>query len=192
MPKVNKYNVFLRQWTIWEKAFTPDEVNEIIKLEKNLEFSKGQVGEGEITKHRDSDVSWLHFNEDSQWVFNKFSKIVSRVNYEHFMYDIDSYESFQYTKYLPNQYYHWHTDAHPDYTNMQRKLSAVIMLSNPSEYVEGNLELIHDGNPDNSLKLKLNQGDIVFFASWMPHRVLPVLSGIRKTLVCWIEGQRSC
>ena len=37
-------------------------------------------------------------------------------------------------------------------------------------------------------KVKLVQGQAVFFASFIRHRVAPVTSGVRKSLVMWFGG----
>jgi predicted 2-oxoglutarate/Fe(II)-dependent dioxygenase YbiX len=74
--------------------------------------------------------------------------------------------------------------------NYQRKISAVMMLTGPDEYEGGELEVCNNGNFEDIQILKPNKGDIVFFASWMPHRVKPVTSGERKSLVMWVMGKR--
>lgn len=199
MPQVLKYSARLNQYAIWLKGFTPEEVERIVFLENLLDFQKGQVGLGPTTNEppngadpniRDSDVFFFGPDQNTGWIFDKFSWIVSRVNYDHFMYNIDGYDSFQYTKYGVGQHYDWHFDNYMEYMTWERKISATIMLSDPSEYEGGELEIIHDGNPNHSQKLKPEKGDIVFFASWMPHKVHPITAGERKSLVCWINGKR--
>ena len=37
-------------------------------------------------------------------------------------------------------------------------------------------------------KVKLIQGQAVFFASFIKHRVAPVTRGVRKSLVMWFGG----
>jgi len=196
MPQINRFNVRLEHFAVYTKAFTPEEVEQIVFLENLQNFEKGSVGGEGVNSRvelesRNSDISWIHQDSNSQWIFDRFSYCVSTVNHHHFMYDIDGYDAFQYTKYGEGQYYNWHLDVHFDYLNWERKISAVIMLSDPDEYRGGELEIIANGNPEKSLKLKPEKGDIVFFASWMPHRVVPVISGVRKTLVCWVMGKRN-
>jgi PKHD-type hydroxylase len=194
MPQVNRYDVILNQHTIWNNAFTPDEVDQIISLESLQKFERGRVGlDGNVDeKARISDISWLFEDDNSRWIFERFSWILPKVNYQHFMYDISHYDSFQYTIYgEEGHHYGWHQDTHIEYLTFERKISATIMLSDPNDYLGGELEIIQDGSPDRSLKLKPEKGDIVFFASWMPHRVLPIVSGVRKSLVCWVQGKRS-
>jgi PKHD-type hydroxylase len=59
------------------------------------------------------------------------------------------------------------------------------MLSNKEEYTGGVLELEGTG------EMQMNRGDIIAFPSFIPHRVTPVTSGIRKTATLWILGNRS-
>jgi PKHD-type hydroxylase len=57
------------------------------------------------------------------------------------------------------------------------------LLSPESEFEGGDLEL---GKPGNVAKLK--QGHAIFFASFIRHRVTPVIRGNRKSLVMWFGG----
>lgn len=196
MPQVVKYKRSLSYFVVVDNAFSKDEVDKILDLEELQEFTKGKVGEktGSLNKKtRNSDVSWLDFIPgQSDWIFNRFSNLLGEVNHGCFMYDIDGFDNFQFTKYKKNQHYNWHLDLDFGLANWERKISASVILSDPSEYQGGELEIIVNGDPDRSEVLKPNRGSIVFFASWMPHRVRPITSGVRKSLVCWVMGKRVC
>ena len=111
-------------------------------------------------------------------------------------YDLRGIESPQYTVYESGNYYDWHVDQHP-YTTMSngvekriRKLSASIFLNEPDEYDGGELELELKGphhDPRNR-SFKLKKGSAIIFQSDTWHRVLPVKSGVRKSLVVWSGG----
>ena len=58
-----------------------------------------------------------------------------------------------------------------------------LLLSPLNEFEGGELELM-----DNNKGVKLVQGQAVFFASFIPHRVKPVTRGERKSLVMWFGG----
>ena len=193
---VQKYIRTLNRFCIATKAFTPEEVEKIKDLEDLQKFRKGAVGGGETAgrvskKTRDSDIMWVEHSRESDWLFNKFSHLVSMVNYDHFMYDIDGFESFQYTRYnaKDKQHYNWHMDAGNNSSTFERKISASIMLTDPKEFDGGEFEIVTTGNVEEPIVLKPELGDVVFFASWMPHRVRPVTSGMRKSLVCWVMGK---
>jgi PKHD-type hydroxylase len=195
MPRFQKYIKKLDQFCVVENYFTEEEVDKIIDLEELQDFSQGKVGNLEGTlnkKYRDSEISWLFMMNESKWVFDKFTHLVGMVNHDHFMYDIDGFDAFQYTKYKPKQHYNWHFDVHVEYQTWERKISAIVLLSDPKKYGGGEFEIVSTGNIEEPLSIKPPKGSVIFFASWMPHRVAPVKSGVRKSLVAWIMGNRSC
>ena len=57
-----------------------------------------------------------------------------------------------------------------------------LMLDDPDDYEGGELQICHMGNFNDVITVKPKKGDIVFFASWMPHRVAPVTSGTRRSI----------
>lgn len=196
MPKVSKYpqSLPLEQFAIWRDGFTADEIEQIIFLESLQSFEKGVVG-SESKKNleaRDSDIQWIHPDQNSAWIFDKFSEIISHVNRDHFMLDIDGFDAFQLTKYEEDQHYSWHWDYEFGYRTWVRKISCVMLLSDPEEYEGGEFEICLNGNFTKTNVIKPKKGDIIFFASWMPHRVLPVTSGERRSLVAWVMGKREC
>lgn len=189
-----KYNAELRCFAVWSGGFSEDEIEKIVFLEQLQNFDKGKVGDDPNQPApesvRNSEVAWIFPDQNSDWLFQRISGITSRVNYDHFMYNIDGIDSFQYTKYGIDQHYTWHWDVAFGWENYQRKISLIVMLSDPDEYEGGEFEICNNGNLDEIVSIKPAKGDIVFFASWMPHRVKPVTSGERKSLVAWVMGER--
>jgi PKHD-type hydroxylase len=64
-----------------------------------------------------------------------------------------------------------------------RKISMTLLLSPENEFEGGDLELIKEGQ-----SAKIKQGQAIFFASFIRHRVKPVTRGVRKSLVMWFGG----
>lgn len=194
--QIVKYHRHLPQYRLVENFFNKQEVDKIIDLEALQNFSKGAIGDNSSSnlnsKIRDSDISWLHPSKESDWVFHKFHNLVGDVNHDVFMYDIDGFEAFQYTKYKNNQHYTWHFDAFTEYSTWERRISASIILTEPDKYEGGVLQVVTNGNIENPISFKPSAGSVVFFASWMSHRVTPVQKGVRKSLVAWIMGKRVC
>lgn len=94
-------------------------------------------------------------------------------------------EDVQIGRYGDGGHYDWHIDSFPpNENNLQRKLTAVLFLSDPDSYEGGDFELRLA--PD--LPKHPEQGDIVVFPSVLEHRVTPVLKGERFTAVCWMTG----
>jgi PKHD-type hydroxylase len=189
-----KYNAPLECFAVWENGFTPEEVDKISFLEDLQNFEHGKIGSDTNNPKkeiRDSEVAWILPDQNSQWLFERLGQITATVNHQHFMYDIEGIESLQYTKYKIDQHYTWHWDVEFGWQNFQRKISAVMLLTEPEEYEGGEFEICINGNFEDTRVIKPKKGDILFFASWMPHRVKPVISGERKSLVMWVMGKRN-
>ena len=64
-----------------------------------------------------------------------------------------------------------------------------VQLSNGDDYEGGDFQL-RDGTGEGLDNSIYNRGSILVFPSFLLHRVTPVTSGTRKTLVAWFEGKR--
>ena len=103
------------------------------------------------------------------------------------MWDFDIWgyhDSLQYTVYNGDGgHYDWHADLGPGLSN--RKLSVVLQLSEGTDYDGGELQI----NPGGSiLSVPKQLGLLCFFPSFLLHRVTPVTSGKRISLVTWLCG----
>lgn len=181
---------------IWGGGFTPDECDTIIQQGELAEFSKGRIGEqssdGINENVRDSDLTWLQPNDETDWIFQRMASIGSRINFDKFQLDLTRYDGFQYTKYKVDGHYDWHTDimTQPPNPELHRKLSFITLLADPSEYEGGDLLMAPSGNNGNHNVLRPKKGDIVAFYSFIPHKVTPVTSGERVSLVTWAMGPK--
>jgi len=79
---------------------------------------------------------------------------------------------------------------------MQRKLSMIVQLSKPENYVGGDLRFNLRGldgvNSDSVMSPPpefKQQGSIVIFPSFLWHKVEPITSGKRYSLVMWTLGE---
>lgn len=169
-------------------AFTVDEINEIIKLGESYQKTVAVTGggdQGTISDYRKSEVSWIPENDYSIWLYRKCWEYAEIANKEMWNFDIWGFpDDFQYTTYHGDGgHYDWHTDMGPGLSN--RKLSMVLQLSAPEEYNGGNLDL-NLGSGINSVPKGL--GTLCFFPSFNLHRVTPLTSGTRRSLVTWLGG----
>jgi PKHD-type hydroxylase len=101
-------------------------------------------------------------------------------------YDLSVYEKVQLSRYKGEDkgHYAWHVDIAPPREGMQRKLSCVILLNDPSEFEGGELQFGPIGD-ENMLTM---QGSIIVCPSFVVHRVTPVTQGVRYTAVAWANG----
>jgi hypothetical protein len=94
-------------------------------------------------------------------------------------------EPAQYTEYPSGGFYDWHIDSDVNCANEPpvRKISMTCLLSHESEFEGGGLELMSEGKV-----ARPKQGQAIFFASYIRHRVIPITKGTRKSLVMWFGG----
>ena len=75
------------------------------------------------------------------WLKKDLYSIVKYAN-KTWNFDLSQQEDIQFTEYEPRGHYNWHNDSlkNPmNLKNMQRKLSMVVQLSDPKDYVGGDL-----------------------------------------------------
>jgi PKHD-type hydroxylase len=101
-------------------------------------------------------------------------------------YDVDFVEPVQVGSYDVGSHYDWHSDTSLGIkeNGTQRKLSVVVMLSDPNDYEGGNLEF----NQEHPTAVPKVQGSVYVFPSWALHRVTEVTKGHRYTLAAWCRG----
>jgi PKHD-type hydroxylase len=146
---------------------------------------KGTKGAVLDTETRTSHISWIPFSKTPE-MYKDIEQIMKQTNGNHFGFDgMTITEMAQYTEYPEGGFYEWHVDND---VNMQheppvRKISMTCLLSPESEFEGGDLELMSENKV-----AKIKQGHAVFFASFIRHRVKPVIRGNRKSLVMWFGG----
>jgi PKHD-type hydroxylase len=178
----------IEPWVWWEGAFTEQELNWLQAEAKRAEQG-AQVGgkDGGVVDPniRRSQVSWLNNNPDTKWVFDKLADVVSKMNAQHFRFDLTGFgEALQLTNYdqSENGMYGWHQDYGG---GISRKLSMAVQLTDPAEYEGGNLQVMTAANPQN---IRKQRGLIAIFPSYVLHQVTPVTQGSRQSLVAWVSG----
>ena len=172
--------------------FTPEQCKMIIQAGRAEPRNDAQVGNeqgiksGHVdTSTRTSHISWIPFSK-MDGMYKDLDKIMQATNRNHFGFEgMTINEMAQYTEYPEGGFYEWHVDND---VNMQheppvRKISMTLLLSPESEFEGGDLELMSEGKV-----AKIKQGHAVFFASFIRHRVKPVIRGRRQSLVMWFGG----
>jgi len=159
---------------------------------KELQFSKASVTdenmtEDEINEIRHGKIAWIK-SPDLKELFLNTAQGINVVAKWHL--NITSISDIQYGIYDVGDYYNWHIDQFtgPNEGDV-RKISMTCFLN--EDYGGGELD-IELNKPDckdgRYLSFKEKSGSIIFFHSDAWHRVRPVTSGIRKSLVAWFSG----
>ena len=172
--------------------FTPEQCKMIIQAGRAEPRNDAGVGnekgtkEGHVdTNTRTSHISWIPFSKMDN-MYKDIDKIMQATNRNHFGFDgMTINEMAQYTEYPEGGFYEWHVDndVNMQYEPPVRKISMTLLLSPESEFEGGDLELMSEGKV-----AKIKQGHAVFFASFIRHRVKPVIRGRRQSLVMWFGG----
>ena len=119
-------------------------------------------------------------------MYKDIERAMKQTNGNHFGFEgMQLTEPAQYTEYPEGGFYDWHVDNDVNMAHEPpvRKISMTCLLSPESEFEGGNLELIKEDKIP-----KIKQGHAIFFASFIRHRVTPVIRGNRKSLVMWFGG----
>ena len=189
--------VLKEHYWIFDQALTENICKEIIKLGKKNKSKLGTIHSKKIKqlkKIRNSNVKWL----DQRWLYQTISPYIATANRNAgWNFEYSWFEPIQFTIYKKNQFYDWHQDAGRDvykskdlnWNNKIRKLSIIVSLTDPKKYKGGELEIELPGKKNKINTLKLKRGTIVVFPSFIWHRVKPVKSGERNSLVNWIIGK---
>ena len=168
---------------------TPEDQQEISRLK------------AKIKKTRNSKVSWL----DEPWLHRWLDPFIREANFQNWQFDLDEYEDYQFTIYEGDkkQHYDWHTDMLKTYDknhwqkrwhNKTRKLSAVVQLTDPSEYEGGRFWINHGDKAPTEKQSEVlvegmkHKGSVLVFPSFLFHKVEPVTFGTRYSLVNWTLG----
>ena len=200
----------------FQSALSPKLCDEIISYGKQHQaemavtggYSRqgGQMSKKDINnmqKKRKSDIVWMN----DRWIYKEIHPYIHEANRNAgWNFEWDWSESCQFTKYGVGQYYGWHCDSwdkpynkpdDPQSHGKIRKLSVTISLNDPTEYEGGNLEFDFRNQVDwerNKKKAIKScseirpRGSIIVFPSFCWHRVAPVTSGTRYSLVIWNLG----
>jgi PKHD-type hydroxylase len=132
---------------------------------------------------RKSTIAWIDMREDSRWLYEKVWNTFQAVN-RWFNFDLlGLVDEIQFARYGVGDGFGWHLDAGGGQTST-RKLSMSVQLCDDHEYAGGDLELCACPQLDP----RRRRGTIIVFPSFLAHRVSPITSGSRCSLVAWAHG----
>jgi PKHD-type hydroxylase len=166
------------------RAFSDAECDAILRkfLPAGLEPGKLMMQNTPDVSVRKSSIRFVPFNEDDKWIFDRLAAAATMANQE-LKFELKGFdEGFQLGCYSTGDFYHWHADL-GDSVSALRKLSLVAQLTSPEDYAGGELEFFPE-----PIKAPRERGTIIVFPSYVPHRVLPVTSGVRYSIASWIAG----
>ena len=186
------------EYCYFKQYFTPEQCKKIIDLASTLPSQQGHMGVDNAITNQDYRRSEIRFigNNDQRFdfLFDAAWKMAIQANDDFFGFHLSKLDYIQFAEYDASYLgeYKQHHDVFwlngdPVY---HRKLSAVIQLTDPTEYDGGNLEFLDMQNGAPTSEEIKDQGTAVFFPSFFLHKATPVTRGKRYSLALWYDGPK--
>ena len=168
---------------------TKEECNTILSFSlENLKLAPSEIinstTDGVSGSLRKSSIQFYPYYAKFPFLLEKIDKLINQyISVKGF--DLDyKHKPFQFTEYNPGDYHAWHKDVYGDkITNYDRYCSLVVQLND--KYEDGELQIRFTKNE--TFTIEKGIGNLTLFLSDTEHRVTPVKSGVRYTLVNWVS-----
>ena len=185
------------EWCFYESKLTKQTCEHIIQFSLETKPEEAVVGvDGEMKTHemRKSVVRFLDMkNPKLEQLNDLLWKLAIQANEKYFNFHISKLDYVQVAEY--DESYGGKYGKHHDVfwinndPKYHRKISAIVQLTDPSEYEGGDFEFFNLVNfPDKDILRK--QGTILFFPSFLEHQATPVTKGKRHSLAAWFDGPK--
>jgi PKHD-type hydroxylase len=180
-------------FVVWEGAFTQEEMDAIEAHGDGLAHQDAVI-DGKTMRYdpdaRITRVAWIERDARTEKFYDRMETVILSLKSQFFQFALGKLAPVQFAIYDGS--HRGHFDWHVDYGRWSdhirddmRKLSITVQLSDPSGYEGGALQARIRSRIDVAPK---GRGTVVAFPSYILHRVTPVTSGIRKSLVAWALG----
>jgi len=183
--------VLIGSLVAWQDVFTPAELDAIERHGDCLSSAHAELVRAPAYDDiRVTRVSWFARTPQTESIYARMEQVVLALNARYFRFDLSGLVPFQYAVY--RGYEGGHFDWHKDYGRdpgaplvEPRKLTVSLQLSDPARYEGCELQVRGGHRIDVAPKAR---GVIVAFPANLLHRVTPITSGVRKSLVAWASG----
>lgn len=166
-------------------AYSSEECDQFVLLAEKQAAEAGQLVDGSVVEDiRRVAVHKLLAEGDIIPLFDKLMAAIISANRSYWNFQIQYLPLIEVLKYETNGHYLRHVDWGAGFQT--RKISAVVMLSEPEEYEGGILQLHDRGLPTD---MPRERGTIIVFPSWVLHGVTPVTDGVRWAATAWVTGE---
>jgi hypothetical protein len=185
----------IHPYVIVENYLSKRECNNIIKLGNKKPAMTEQFGEDEGRYSHVAEFTPCMFTDPEQEYYHRIHSRLFLLNGWHYGYKLSSVKKWlhgNFLRYDKGGLTAWHMDGYYGTEYPDRKLSAVIMLSDgEKDYKGGDFELPFYSNIHPLDKIKLRRkGTLIMFPSHMYHQVTKVTEGTRYTLAYFLSGPR--
>lgn len=165
------------------------EIQNIKKQLSELVLSPATVSGEIIQETRSCNLAWIPYTDEWAWLYGRLYDIALYINSESFKFDpLDFTEHIMYCEWAEGDHFDWHIDIGDVHPYASRKLAISVQLSNSDDYRGGDLEFASSPNPEHWYTVSRGAGSIIIYPTYLTHRITPVTSGVRKSLVFWLGG----
>lgn len=172
----------------WEDAIPSAELDAIEQYGDRLLLQKAEIAgkPDDISAVRITRLAWIERNDETAKFYDRLAQIVLQLNTRFYHFALTGLENLQYTIYDGKEggHYDWHIDF-GRHNHLPRKLSLSVQLSDSAQYEGCDLNFQIDSKIEVAPR---KRGTVIAFPSFFMHRVTPILSGTRKSLVLWATG----
>mgnify|MGYP003637911405 CR=1 FL=1 len=183
------HNNHILNYNYVDGVFPDDLLKEVQLKLRSYELFEAEVGDGGANERvRKSKVRFISPSDLGDGFVSRVIETLKEVNDRVFKFDLTGLvEEFQYTTYDASYQgkYDWHFDEGSSDKSWTRKISMILILSDPDAYEGGELEIVTE---EGIHPIEQKLGRIIFFPSFLRHKVNPVTKGSRESLVLWASG----
>jgi PKHD-type hydroxylase len=180
-------------WMTLDNVLTNEQCDELIQIAHTQGFKHAALGNDEEIGLKQSgyidedirkaQIALIPYKQLS-WLQESVTEALRYCN-QQFRFDLDGFMDLQVIKYEVDSFFLAHLDILTINSDMQRKVTFVIQLSNPDDYVGGDLCVWTKKEED---RMSRKKGSLHAFPSYLLHEVTPTLSGTRYSLIGWCFG----
>jgi PKHD-type hydroxylase len=180
------YIYFIKESAI---IFNDLECDHIVKLGNAIPKKMQQTTDNN-NPFFNSNINYIIPSNETQYIYNKIYDYISEINMKYYKFNLCGFgEPVKFAEYKAE--YLGGTQLHLDIIHNEplRKLTAVVQLTNDSEYEGGELEIMISNTKHKMSKIR---GSIIVFPSFLLHQVTQITKGTRNSLVAFAYGLPFC
>ena len=178
-------------WMSYDDVITPNQCDKLIEIANQQGFASATIDDNEKENNsgyiddniRKAQIALIPYKKH-KWLENALITTLRDCN-ANLQFDLDGFMDLQVIKYDVDSFFLPHLDILTINSDMQRKVTFVIQLSNPDDYVGGDLCVWTNKEED---RMSRKKGSLHAFPSYLLHEVTPILSGTRYVLIGWCFG----
>jgi PKHD-type hydroxylase len=167
---------------LFENVFQQDERSRVLQSGNAATGPSWWIGRDD-TRKRSAWSTTISLNRETRWIFHRLKLVFAAANLEYQFETTSVAPELLFARYEAGDHFDWHIDLGEE-AIADRKLSMAVLLNDPADFQGGNWQFAFDDETD----APKAAGAAVVFPSYLPHRVTPVTSGSRYSLVGWMCG----